>query len=800
MKKQLLSLMAVIIMLMGSQMATAQQTPEYKTWWHKNVAKYTEGGMEKTVPVYYRITEYDNVDRGRKEGAVTRVYFKEKPSVSEETAVLLEFPHGRQSVYPSIENADNDMNKNYHTISRIGILSGNNETVKLDKVNFPSLYEMVIGENTEQMVANLEDNNPAGVYIQALTIKSTNLKEIPALMCQNCSKLKKLTFAPGCKVGAIGKWAFLKTGLEGELEIPTDIPVIAERAFENNDYVTKVVFKDRNNGIGTVTQEIGQYAFAFSDKITSVVFEHGVKEIGANAFFHSPINQPIPFPEGLEVIGTLAFHTAKIKGDLKLPSSLKRIEYGVFGENPKEPGWVFHNGIQLPANIEVLGGYAFVGSRKAQNNIVIPNTVKEIGNFCFGAAPLTGTLTIPSSVTTIGNSAFGFCGGLDYVNFQENNALTLGDKVFTGCNGLRYIDMSKVNSASLLAGAATKKIGRNANVNPNPFQDLPNYTLVYLPQNFAYANKADFMADNQVNFIMKDGVGYRCNDFKVYDNDTKYQSLNLYSLTKTQMQENPTTATELNVLENKYPYSVRGCDYEIPYAFTADKAAYERKFTANTLNIFSVSLPYGGASLASGVKAYKLVKEMDMAGSLNGKGLWFVSLDDSRLINKTANEAAGKLESNHPYVLRFTDAGLLTTHKFEATGVEVKSTKVGDEPADGSLWKFINTNVNVYNGDAAAQKLYMLNGSTKTWHAVSTDNTNGFFHSFRGAMQYMGSGAAKDFPKFIEPGETTGIESADIVPAEAKTVVYTVDGRRVEGSLDNAASGIYVVNGKKVVK
>lgn len=51
--------MAVIIMLMGSQMATAQQTPEYKTWWHKNVAKYTEGGMEKTVPVYYRITEYD---------------------------------------------------------------------------------------------------------------------------------------------------------------------------------------------------------------------------------------------------------------------------------------------------------------------------------------------------------------------------------------------------------------------------------------------------------------------------------------------------------------------------------------------------------------------------------------------------------------------------------------------------------------------------------------------------------------------------------------------------------------------
>lgn len=716
------------------------------------------------------------------------------PVLPEGVAILLEFPHGRQEIFPTIADADAGANKNYHTITRIGQLNGEGETVKLPKENFPALYEMVIGENIEQMVANLEDNYSTG-FIQALTVKSTNLKEIPALMCQSCSKLKKLTFAPGCKVGAIGNNAFANTGLE-EVEIPTSIPVIAEYAFQKNHQLTRVVFKDRNNGTGPVAQKIGNYAFAFSEKITSVVFEHGVKEIAGSAFVSSPINQRIDFPEGLEVIGTLAFHAAQIKGDLILPSSLKRIEYGVFGENPGAPGWVFYNGIQLPDHIEVLGGYAFVGSRKAQNDIVIPNTVKEIGNFCFGAAPLTGTLTIPSSVTTIGNSAFGFCGGLDYVKFQENNVLTLGDKVFTGCNGLRYIDMTKVNSATLLAGAATKKMDRNANA----FQNLPNYTLVYLPQNFAYANKADFMADNQVNFIMKDDAGYRCDDFKVYDNDTKYQSLNLYPLTKTQMKENPTTAAELDALEKKYPYSVRGCDYEIPYAFTADKAAYERKFTANTLNIFSVSLPYGGASLAPGVKAYKLVKEMDMAGSLNGKGLWFVSLDDNRLVNKTVNEAAGKLESNHPYVLRFTDAGLLTTHKFEATGVEVKSTKVGDDPADGSQWKFINTNVNVYNGDAAAQKLYMLNGSTKTWHAVRTDNPNGFFHSFRGAMQYMGSGAAKDFPKFIEPGETTGIESADIVPAEAKTVVYTVDGRRVEGSLDNAASGIYVVNGKKVVK
>ncbi|MDD7257637.1 MAG: leucine-rich repeat protein [Prevotellaceae bacterium] len=791
MKRQFFSFVAVVLFcLTGYNQAFAQTTTE---WWHKNVAKYTEGGVEKTVPVYYRINEYWNETRSRNEGTVTKVHFKTVPPVPAGTAILLEFPHDRQEIFPTIADADAGTNKNYHTITRIGQLNGEGQTVKLPKENFPALYEMVIGEKIEQMVANLEDNYPSGVCIQALTIKSTNLKEIPALMCQNCSKLKKLIFAQGCKVGAIGKDAFANTGLV-EVEIPTNIPVIAGYAFEQNHQLTKVVFKDRDNGAGPVTQETGQYAFAFSENITSVVFEHGVKSIGANAFFHSPINQPIPFPEGLEAIGSLAFYAAKIKGDLKLPSSLKLIGNGVFGQNPGAPGWVFYNGIQLPDHIEVLGGYAFVGSRKAQNNIVIPNTVKEIGNFCFGAAPLTGTLTIPSSVTTIGGSAFGFCGGLDYVKFEENSTLTsLGDKVFTGCNGLRYIDMTKVNSASLLASLQPKKVSRGNGT----FNQLPNYTLVYLPDNFTYGDKASFMADNQVNFIMKDGAGYRCDDFKVYDNDTKYQSLNLYHLTKTQMQENSTTAAELDALEKKYPYSVRGCDYEIPYPFTADKAAYERAFTGNALNIFSISLPYDGAQLANGVKAFKLVNEMDLEGSKNNKGLWFVSLDDSRLTNKSANESANKLDGNHPYVLRFTDTGLLGTHKFTATNTEVKSTQNMDEPTDGSLWRFVNTNVNIYNADAAAQKLYMLEGGTKTWHAVSTSNSAGFFHSFRGAMKYMGTGAAKAFPGFLEDSEPTGLTE---VTADGEMRIYTLDGRRVEGSFDAVAPGLYIVNGRKVVK
>lgn len=795
MKKQLLSLMAVIIMLMGSQMATAQQTPT--EWWVKSTAKYTEAGQEKTVPVYYRINSYWNETRSRNEGAVTKVHFKSMPVLPEGVAILLEFPHDRQEIFPTIADADAGTNKNYHTITRIGQLNGEGQTVKLLKENFPALYEMVIGEKIEQMVANLEDNYSTG-FIQALTVKSTNLKEIPALMCQNCSKLKKLTFAPGCKVGAIGKQAFLKTGLEGELEIPTDIPMIAEYAFDQNHQLTKVVFKDRNNGAGPVAQKIGNYAFASSEKITSVVFEHGVKEIGASAFYHSPINQPIPFPEGLEKIGDTSFNSAHIIGDLHLPQTLKVIGNQPWGATPANPGWMFYNGIHFPRDLEDIGNFAFYGSRKVEK-LVIPNTIKRLGLCSFATVPLVGDITIPSSVTRMEDAVFSACGGLEHFFFEANSNLYLGDRQFRGCDNLKYVDMTKVNSQTILDGLKTKKANRD--VADNPFGMAQKYTLIYLPQNLTYEERSTFMADGQENFIMKKADGSLCCDnFKVYDQDAAYQKLNFYTSVPAQIQANPQEKVAFEELQNKYPYSVRGCDYEIPYAFTADKAAYERKFTANTLNIFSVSLPYGGASLAPGVKAYKLVKEMDMAGSLNGKGLWFVSLDDSRLVNKTANEAAGKLESNHPYVLRFTDAGLLTTHKFEATGVEVKSTKVGDDPADGSQWKFINTNVNVYNGDAAAQKLYMLNGSTKTWHAVSTDNTDGFFHSFRGAMQYMGSGAAKDFPKFIEPGETTGIESADIVPAEAKTVVYTVDGRRVEGSLDNAASGIYVVNGKKVVK
>lgn len=596
----------------------------------------------------------------------------------------------------------------------------------------------------------------------------------------------------------IENFAFDKSGLTGIVNIPTGCNTVGVRAFGFLDKITTVIFR---NEVSVATTQIEMFAFHRCANLVTVELQQNVKSIGLQSFATSPKIAHVSFGEGLESIGDLAFNDMSSTDDLILPTTLKRIGNDVWGRLEGSTGeiigWKFYNGITLPEGIEEIGNFAFCGSRKVET-LNLPSTLKRIGNNSFATVPLVGTLTIPSSVEHIGVSAFAFCGGLERVVFETNSKLDMQDRPFMACNGLRYVDMSKVNSETLLTNLQSKKVKRDSR--NTPLGMLQKYTLVYLPENFTYENKSSFMADGQENFIMRQSAGdatLHCDTFVVYDEDDNYKKLNLYANAVTQIEANSETLAQLNALRNKYLYSVRGCDYEIPYEFTANNASYKRKFTSNGLNIYTVSLPYAGAQLQEGVKAYKLVKEMDLAGSANDNGLWFVSLDDDRLTNKSDLERANKLEGDHPYVLRFSDVGLFNTLKFEATNTNVKESKSLDEPIDNSQWRFVNTNVNIYNAEAAAQKLYMLKGSTKTWHAVSTDNTNGFFHSFRGAMNFTGTGEAKDFPAFLEDIETSGMVE---VAADSEMVIYTIGGVRIEGSFDNVAPGLYIVNGKKMIK
>ena len=90
----------------------------------------------------------------------------------------------------------------------------------------------------------------------------------------------------------------------------------------------------------------------------------------------------------------------------------------------------------IPNAVTNIGRYAFSNCSKL-TTITIPNSITSINVHAFSECPGITSLTIPNSVTTISNSAFYNCSGLISVTIPET-VTTIGEWAFSQCTGLQY--------------------------------------------------------------------------------------------------------------------------------------------------------------------------------------------------------------------------------------------------------------------------------------------------------------------------------------------------------------------------
>lgn len=93
----------------------------------------------------------------------------------------------------------------------------------------------------------------------------------------------------------------------------------------------------------------------------------------------------------------------------------------------------------------VIRGGVLVKYNGASTTVVIPNSVKRIGDKAFEGCSGITSVTIPNSVTEIGDWAFNGCKDLDSISFPDSIS-HIGHNAFSGCD--RQI---KVNISSLSA-------------------------------------------------------------------------------------------------------------------------------------------------------------------------------------------------------------------------------------------------------------------------------------------------------------------------------------------------------------
>ena len=170
---------------------------------------------------------------------------------------------------------------------------------------------------------------------------------------------------------------------------------------------------------GKQVKYIGEKAFEWCDKMTSVVVPKGVMSISSNAFLNCIDLESITIPGSLSYIDGSAFTNCnKLK---KVYISDLAAWCNGFGSY-RCP----FSGFDLYLNGELL------------TEVIIPDSVTKIGNYAFANCKSIVNVTIPESVTTIGDSAFSHCENLTDIEIPDG-VTSIGSSVFESCSSLKSI-------------------------------------------------------------------------------------------------------------------------------------------------------------------------------------------------------------------------------------------------------------------------------------------------------------------------------------------------------------------------
>ncbi len=244
--------------------------------------------------------------------------------------------------------------------------------------------------------------------------------------------LEKVVISDG--VTNIGENAFFWCDKITSVTIPSSVKSIGMGAFENCKALTSVNIPD---GV----ESIGMDAFVNCEALTSVNIPGSVKSIGEKAFSGCDELIKVTIQDGVESIDTFAFSGCKKLTDVTLPDSVTSI-----GDNAFQNTGLYDLYDHTGWDVCYIGKHLIAANQSISGTCTVKPGTKTIAGRAFDSCRNLESITIPDSVVSIGNHAFFSCSSLKSIMIPKN-VTSIGDEVFYNCFDLASINVDSDNLA-----------------------------------------------------------------------------------------------------------------------------------------------------------------------------------------------------------------------------------------------------------------------------------------------------------------------------------------------------------------